>query len=168
MKFWKEENQKLKEQLNKEKEDNEYYKELLKVSVKGGKGNNIIIMVNNHFGDAKNLLAPKKASYSFRNDLIEQGKNLLLDSNEEGEDKFYYDNLTEMYGRGRDKRNDEINREKCKNSLANYIATGIRVLLNKSALSSQIELEKGSPTSRCNQITIQSPCALSAGCWKLS
>jgi len=139
---------KLKEKLKNTKKENEYlkteveyYKELLMESVKGGKGNNIIIMVNNHFGDANQLMPPqnnelrifgvdhpKNASYKIKYNLIEQANNLLVDSKEPQEDKFYYDKVTEMYGLGRDRRNDNINREKCKIALADYIASGIRLL----------------------------------------
>lgn len=126
------------------KEQVEYYKELLSQSVKGGVTNNIMIMVNNHFPDAMTLEAPqnnemrifgldhpKKLSSTFKKDLIEEANIFLQKSNGPKEDKFYYDKMTSEYGKGRDKRNDQINREKCKLSLATYIAGGIKLLYKK-------------------------------------
>lgn len=126
------------------KEQVEYYKELLSQSVKGGVTNNIMIMVNNHFPDAVDLKAPqnnemrifgldhpKKLSSTFKKDLIEEANNFLQNAKGPKEDKFYYDKMTSEYGKGRDKRNDQINREKCKLSLATYIAGGIKLLYKK-------------------------------------
>lgn len=145
------ENVSLKQKTNQYKKENEdlkeqvaYYKDLLSQSVKGGVTNNIMIMVNNHFPDAMTLEAPqenelrifgldhpKKLSSTFKIDLIEEANNFLKDSKGPKEDKFYYDKMTSEYGKGRDKRNDQINREKCKNCLATYIAGGIRLLYKK-------------------------------------
>lgn len=122
-------------------EDVKYYKEILADSVKSNSQPHVLIMVNNHFGNAQNITPPlsnemrifsldhpPKISYTNKNALMNKASDLFDEEDVEKEDKYFYDRMTYEYGKGRDKRNDNINREKCKNFLASYIASGIKIL----------------------------------------
>lgn len=122
-------------------EDVKYYRDILVDSVKSNGKPHVLIMVNNHFSNAQNIAPPlsdemrifgldhpRKITYSNKNTLMNKASNILNKKNGNKEDKYFYDRMTYEYGKGRDKRNDNINREKCKNFLASYIATGIKIL----------------------------------------
>lgn len=130
----------LESEVERLKEDVEYYKRILENGVESfNKTISVLSLANIYFDGAPQLENPTKDQMlifgkEIPKKLSNYKKKLLLEKSKEDKSPEHkkdfqtYRNLTYEYGKGRDKRNDNINREKCKTFLATYIANGIKLL----------------------------------------